>query len=67
MKLQDEGYDVSTANDGQQGLEKAAEEPHPDLILTDYEMPEMDGAGLCRAVKSHKALRHAHPDADDPR
>lgn len=57
MKLQDEGYEVFTANDGQQGLTRAAEEPRPDLILTDYEMPEMDGAGLCRAIKADKDLR----------
>ncbi|MHB1558013.1 MAG: PP2C family protein-serine/threonine phosphatase [Isosphaeraceae bacterium] len=57
MKLQDEGYEVFTANDGQQGLARAAEEPRPDLILTDYEMPEMDGAGLCRAIKADKDLR----------
>ncbi len=57
MKLQDEGYEVFTANDGLLGLARAAEEPRPDLILTDYEMPEMDGAGLCRAVKADKELR----------
>jgi sigma-B regulation protein RsbU (phosphoserine phosphatase) len=57
MKLGEEGYEVSTANDGVQGLAKAREEPHPELILTDYEMPEMDGAGLCRALKEDKELR----------
>ena len=57
MKLSDEGYEVVTANDGVQGLARAAEEPRPDLILTDYEMPEMDGAGLCKAIKADKALR----------
>ncbi len=57
MKLQDEGYEIFTSNDGQQGLARAAEEPRPDLILTDYEMPEMDGAGLCRAIKADKDLR----------
>ena len=57
MKLQDEGYEVATANDGREGLAKAGEEPHPELILTDYEMPEMDGAGLCKAIKADKALR----------
>ena len=61
MKLQDEGYEVITANDGVQGLARAAEEPRPDLILTDYEMPEMDGAGLCKAVKADKALRTRSP------
>jgi sigma-B regulation protein RsbU (phosphoserine phosphatase) len=57
MKLQEAGYEVITANDGVQGLAKAREEPQPELILTDYEMPEMDGAGLCQAVKSDKDLR----------
>ncbi len=57
MKLSDEGYEIVTANDGVQGLARAAEEPRPDLILTDYEMPEMDGAGLCKAIKADEALR----------
>jgi sigma-B regulation protein RsbU (phosphoserine phosphatase) len=57
MKLVEEGYEVITANDGAQGLAKASEEPRPDLILTDFEMPEMDGAGLCQALKADKDLR----------
>ncbi len=57
MKLQDEGYEIATAEDGQKGLAAAAEEPRPDLILTDFEMPEMDGAGLCKAVKADPELR----------
>lgn len=57
MMLQDEGFNVQTANDGVEGLAKAAEGPRPDLILTDYEMPELDGVGLCRAVKSDASLR----------
>ncbi len=50
-------FEVETANDGVQGLAKARAEPRPELILTDYEMPELDGAGLCRAVKADKELR----------
>jgi sigma-B regulation protein RsbU (phosphoserine phosphatase) len=50
-------FEVETANDGTQGLAKARTEPRPDLILTDYEMPELDGAGLCRAIKVDKDLR----------
>ncbi len=57
MMLKEEGYDVRTANDGAEGLAKAREEPRPELILTDYEMPELDGAGLCREVKKDKELR----------
>src|SRR3954462_3338257 len=55
--LQDEGYEVGIAKDGQEGLAKARESPYVDLILTDYEMPELDGAGLCRELKADKDLR----------
>ena len=55
--LKDEGYEITTAVDGKDGLAKAFEVPPPDLILTDYEMPELDGAGLCREVKRHVGLR----------
>jgi sigma-B regulation protein RsbU (phosphoserine phosphatase) len=55
--LADEGYEVKTAVDGNDGLAKAREEPRPDLILTDFEMPDLDGAGLCRALKDDKELR----------
>jgi sigma-B regulation protein RsbU (phosphoserine phosphatase) len=55
--LGDEGYDVRTAVDGNDGLAKAREEPRPELILSDFEMPELDGAGLCSAVKADKELR----------
>ena len=55
--LGDEGYEVKTAVDGNDGLAKAREEPKPELILTDFEMPDLDGAGLCRALKADKDLR----------
>ncbi len=55
--LADEGYEVRTAVDGVDGLAKAREEPQPELILSDYEMPELDGAGLCRSVKQDRGLR----------
>jgi sigma-B regulation protein RsbU (phosphoserine phosphatase) len=55
--LGEEGFEVQTAVDGLDGLAKAREEPLPDLILTDYEMPNLDGAGLCREVKADRVLR----------
>ncbi len=54
--LMDEGYDVGLAVDGVEGLAKAREFA-PELILTDYEMPEMDGPTLCKALKADPALR----------
>lgn len=54
--LEEEGYEVATAVDGRDGLEKARASV-PELILTDYEMPELDGPGLCRALKADAELR----------
>lgn len=55
--LAEAGFEVQTANDGLQGLAKARLDPRPELILTDYEMPELDGAGLCKALKADAELR----------
>jgi sigma-B regulation protein RsbU (phosphoserine phosphatase) len=54
--LEDEGYEVALAVDGRDGLAKAREFA-PELILTDYEMPEMDGPALCQALKVDPDLR----------
>src|SRR4051794_12558357 len=51
-----EGFAVTTAADGVEALEKAREVV-PDLILTDSEMPRLDGPGLCRAIKQDRELR----------
>src|SRR4051794_3522396 len=51
-----EGYEVSAAVDGRDGLVKARELT-PELILSDYEMPELDGPGLCQALKADPTLR----------
>lgn len=54
--LRDEGYEVALAVDGQDGLARAREFA-PELILTDYEMPVMDGPAFCQALKADPGLR----------
>lgn len=43
------GYDIMTAFDGAQALEKAA--LNPDLILLDINMPDIDGIQVCRQIR----------------
>lgn len=52
--LQLEGYDVVLACDGVDALDKLSREA-PALLVTDLEMPRLDGAGLCRRVREHDA------------
>ncbi|MEO5988518.1 MAG: response regulator [Candidatus Eisenbacteria bacterium] len=46
-----EGYEVLTALDGEQALEKARAE-HPDLIVLDIMMPKLDGYETCKMLKA---------------
>ncbi|HEY6194456.1 MAG TPA: response regulator [Candidatus Eisenbacteria bacterium] len=46
-----EGYDVVTALDGEQALEKARTEK-PDLIVLDIMMPKLDGYETCKRLKA---------------
>jgi putative two-component system response regulator len=48
-------YEVITAADPGTAIEKAFGEPHPDLILLDVEMPDIDGFEVCRALKGEAA------------
>ena len=51
MRLEANGYEVITANDGQEGLEKAKSE-NPDLIMMDIMMPKMDGQDVLKAIRA---------------
>lgn len=57
MTLTDEGYRVLHAVNGRQGLERLAEGPRPDLVISDYMMPILDGAGLLQAMRETEAQR----------
>lgn len=53
--LEDHRYRVVTASHGKDAW-SALQDLHPDLILTDIEMPHMDGFGLLRLVRADLAL-----------
>jgi CheY-like chemotaxis protein len=57
MALTDAGYRVLTAANGRQGLRRLAEGPHPDLIISDYMMPVLDGAGMFQAMRGIESQR----------
>ena len=50
------GYDVQTAADGVEGLEKVRQWS-PDIVLLDVMMPRMDGYGFVREMKKDAKLR----------
>ncbi len=52
LKLAKAGYQIITAEDGEEGLEVALER-QPDLVITDFQMPFMSGLELCMALKEH--------------
>jgi PAS domain S-box-containing protein len=55
LRLRDAGFEVETAESGEDALQKAAASP-PDGILSDVLMPGIDGFELCRAVRAHPRL-----------
>jgi CheY-like chemotaxis protein len=46
-----EGYEIETAEDGIEALKQLAQSPF-DLVLTDWEMPNLDGASMVLALRS---------------
>jgi CheY-like chemotaxis protein len=54
LKLRNAGFKVITARDGQEALEMA-QQAHPDLLITDYHMPQLSGLELCQRLKQDVA------------
>ncbi len=55
--LQQQGYEVDIAYDGAQAWAMFQQNPYP-LVITDWEMPEMDGIALCRVIRQR--FRHTY-------
>jgi two-component system chemotaxis sensor kinase CheA len=56
--LQSAGYDVTTAMDGQDALEKLRADGGFDLVVSDVEMPRLDGFGLTASIRTDQDLTH---------
>lgn len=57
--LERQGYSVVGAEDGQQAFEILCNpDNHFDLVLSDVEMPNMNGLQLCQRIKTSPALQH---------
>lgn len=54
ITLETEGFDVLTAADGVDGLERARADD-PDLVILDIMMPGLDGLQVCHTLKSEEA------------
>jgi len=55
--LEEHGYAVVAAANGKEAL-AAMRQRAPTIVISDIVMPEMDGYGLCRAIKSDEGLKH---------
>jgi two-component system chemotaxis sensor kinase CheA len=52
--LESAGYEVRTARDGREALASIANDPAVELVVTDVQMPEMDGIELLRAIRERR-------------
>jgi DNA-binding response OmpR family regulator len=50
VNLEKEGYDVITANDGEEALDLTSNR-HPDLVILDIMMPKLDGLSTCERIR----------------
>lgn len=54
--LEDEGFEILMAADGEEAL-RAARESHPDVILLDQIMPKLDGKQVLHALRQDESTR----------
>jgi two-component system alkaline phosphatase synthesis response regulator PhoP len=56
FNLESDGYKVSVAVDGKEGLERL--DASIDLIVLDLMLPEIDGLSLCKKIRNNSSYRH---------
>ena len=57
FKFKRAGYDVRTANNGEEGWQ-AIQETIPDIVITDCQMPQLDGIGLVKRIRQDAKTQH---------
>lgn len=57
--LGEAGYDVTPARNGQEALDLLGQHPYQ-LVVSDWNMPEMDGVELCREIRSGRFRRYVY-------
>lgn len=60
LSLERAGHRVDVAPNGAVALEKLQTQPHPDILITDIQMPKMTGQQLCQAIAEQWPERHFH-------
>ena len=56
--LLDQGYEVVEADNGLNGLEMVTQHSDIQLIISDVNMPEMDGPTMCKKLHDNAATKH---------
>lgn len=55
--LQRFGFNVAIASNGRDALDMARQAPHPDCVVLDLRMPELDGCAVIRQLRAQAATR----------
>jgi CheY-like chemotaxis protein len=57
LKLELDGYHVTMAKDGEEGLKSATDDP-PDIIFLDIRLPKMDGFAVLEGLRGSERTKH---------